>query len=156
MDTSLTIDATPGKAMSFRRTRSSTASSGRRQGLLARAVSWLVISALLGVLVMPMAGAFAAPAGATLVTICTDHGTERIALDAEGKSVPLEKPGHHGHFCPFCASHSGDAPLPVAAALPGLPTDAGRAVSVPVPAGIVPEPVFLTGRQTRAPPAAFA
>ena len=143
--------------MIFRHTSSVTARSGHSKGVLERAVSWLVIAALLGMMVMPMAGALAGPAGGvTLVTVCTDHGTEEIALDAEGKSVPLEKQHHHGRACPFCLSHSGDAPLPVAAAQPALPADTGREVSVPVPPGIVPEPVFLTGRQTRAPPPALA
>ena len=119
-----------------------------------RAVSWLVISALLGMLVMPMTGVCAGPVGdITLVTVCTEHGTKEVALDSEGKSVPLEKQHDHGRACPFCLSHSGDVPLPQAERSLVLPPVSGRMLAVPVPAGIVPEPVFLTGRQTRAPPA---
>lgn len=144
-------------AMPFRRPASPPAPSGHPQGVLARAVSWLVIAALLAMTAMPMSGALAGPPdGITLVTVCTDRGTKEIALDSEGKSVPLEKQHHHGRACPFCLSHSGDAPLPVAAAVPVLPMESGREIAVPVPAGIVPAPVFLTGRQTRAPPSALA
>ena len=146
--------------MSFRRTCSAAAPASRRNRSLARplarVVSWLVISALLGLMVMPLAGAFAQPApGVSLVTICTDHGTEQIALDAEGRSVPLEK-HQHGRACPLCLSHSGNALLPAAAPLAPLPLDFGREVVAPAPAGIVPEPVILTGRQSRAPPAVIA
>ena len=149
-----TLILTTSPAMHSRCNSSPPTPPGRHKGLLTRAVSWLMISALLGMLVMPMSGVFASPAdGVTLVTICTDHGTAQIALDAEGKSVPLEKQHHHGRACPFCLSHSGDAPLPAMAAQPALPADLGREIDGPVPAGIVPEPVFLTGRQTRAPPA---
>ena len=133
------------------------APSGRPKGLLARAVSWLVISALLSTLVLPLTEALAAQAsGITLVAICTEHGTEQIALDSEGKSVPLEKQHHHGRACPFCLSHPGNASLPAATLLPVLPMNLGRTVAVPVPSGIAPEPIFLTGRQPRAPPFVIA
>ncbi len=133
------------------------APSGRPKGLLARAVSWLVISALLSTMVMPLTEALAAQAsGITLVAICTEHGTEQIALDSEGKSVPLEKHHHHGRACPFCISHSGNASLPAATLLPVLPMNLGRTVAVPVPSGIAPEPIFLTCRQPRAPPVVIA
>ena len=143
--------------MSSRRTHSASASTGRRKGGLAQAVSWLVISALLGMMVMPLTGALAGPAASvTLVAICTEHGTEQIALDTEGKSVPLEKQHHHGRACPFCLSYSGGVPLPTAAQFSARPMELGRETVVPVPTGIAPKPVFLTGRQPRAPPVVIA
>ncbi len=140
-------------AMSFRPPRSVSAPHGRRQGLLARAVSWLVVTALLGMMVMPIAGAFAGPAaGVTLVTICSDHGIEQIALDAEGKTVPLQKAHQHQRACPFCLSHSGGMTLPAGVALSAPPLVFGQEGAVPARPGIIPEPIFLSGRQTRAPP----
>ena len=140
-------------AMSFRSHHSVAPPRGRRQGLLARAVSWLVVAALLGMMVMPMAGAFAGPAaGVTLVTICSDHGIEQIALDAEGKTVPLQKAHQHQRACPFCLSHSGGATLPAGVATLAPPLLFGQERAGPARPGIVPEPVFLSGRQTRAPP----
>ena len=142
--------------MRFRTHNPPHAPFGRLKGLLARAVSWLVISALLSTLVLPLTEALAAQAsGITLVAICTEHGTEQIALDSEGKSVPLEK-HHHGRACPFCLSHSGNASLPATTLLPVLPMNLGQTVAVPVPSGIAPEPIFLTGRQPRAPPVVIA
>ena len=121
------------------------------------AVSWLMISALLGVLLMPMTAATAGSHdGVTLVTVCTDTGPRQVALDDEGNSVPLETAHHHGCFCPFCLSHSAAAPPPLPAALSMLPVDSGREIGIPVPVGIFPEAVFLTDRQSRAPPTADA
>ena len=143
--------------MSFRRTRSASAPPSRRQGLLTRAVSWLVTAALLSMMVIPMAGAFPGPsAGVTLVTICSDHGVEQIALDAEGKSVPLQKAHQHHRACPFCLSHAGGVTLPVGVAVSAPPLEFGQKVAVPIQPGIAHKPIFLTGRQTRAPPVVIA
>ena len=137
--------------MHFCRVNPSRASFRRR-----RMVACLVILALLGVLLMPMTGAFAAwPEGVTLVTVCTDHGAQLVALDDEGESVPLKKAHDHGRACPFCLSYSGGVLAALPTVLLVLPVASGREIGVPMPAGIFPEAVFLTGRQSRAPPAAM-
>ncbi|MEI6560145.1 MAG: DUF2946 family protein [Rhodospirillaceae bacterium] len=141
--------------MMCRSTRSRATPSGRLRALPARAVVWLVIAALLGMMVMPMTGTLAGPiGGVTLITVCTEHGAEPIALDREGRSVPFEKLHQHDRPCPFCLSQAGSVPLPVAAGPLPAPADAGqRAGIIPAAAIIIPAPLFLTGRQTRAPPA---
>ena len=140
--------------MTPRHTGFLSAVQGRRARPLARAVSWLATLALLAMMVMPLAGALAGPAnGATLVTICSDHGIEQVALDAEGRSIPLQKAHHHHRACPFCVSHSGAAPLPTAVIVPTPLSPAGITAVEFADSGFVPAPVFLSGRETRAPPA---
>ena len=141
--------------MTPRRSGFLSAVQGRRARPLARAVSWLTVLALLAMMVMPLAGALAGPAnGATLVTICSDHGIEQIALDAEGRSIPLQKAHHHHRACPFCVSHAGAAPLPAAVVVPAPLPPADSQVAEFADIGFVPPPLFLSGRETRAPPAA--
>jgi hypothetical protein len=143
--------------MGIRRSHNSPTIFGRLRGLPARVLAWLTIAALLGAMVMPLTGAFAAPAdGVTLVTVCTDHGIRQVALDDEGQSIPLEKAHHHHRACPFCLSHAGSVILPAGVAVSAPSAVAIDRTRVYTPAGIVPEPVFLSGRPTRAPPAPVA
>lgn len=117
-------------------------------------VVWLVITALLGLLAMPVTFG-SGTAGTTLVTVCTDDGLRQVALDADGKSVPLPKP-HHGKTCPFCSVHAGYVlPPPAASALPvavqTVPADRWTE-----DAAFQPGRHFLIGRPSRAPPVRIA
>jgi len=123
---------------------------------VARAVVWLMIAVLAGLPLMPMGGLVALRGDVTLVTVCTEDGVRQVALDAEGKSVPLHRSvAHHGGMCPFCVGHDGFAMPPPVADAPG-PVLAGRDLPGLRPtAGDLPRPHFLTGRHSRAPPVAI-
>ncbi|CAH2602511.1 conserved protein of unknown function [Rhodovastum atsumiense] len=109
--------------------------------------SWPARVALLALLLMPLLRGLQAPSGEGLtVTICTEHGAEEVALDADGAKLPPA-----GKACWFCIAHPGwmvagvpDPPPPRRVVLTQL--------AAPMPAGIVARRDFLLGRRTRAPP----
>ena len=137
----------------MKRRRTSLPATRRRRlwRPLMHALNWLVIVALVGLLVMPVA--LAGPAGAGLITICTAEGPERIALDVNGRAIPLEKPrGGPGSICAFCAAHPGyTVPPPLVALLPP-PDTAAPALGSAGSSGFVAKPDGLTGHRSRAPP----
>jgi len=138
--------------MSRCRARPLSTPSRRFRRPLVRGVSWLVIAALLGLLVMPMA-AVAGPAGAGVVSICTAHGPEPMTVDADGRAVPLEKQqGRTGSACPFCTAHAGYTVPPPLALLPVPALAAGREGRPAAASPIVPRCYVLTGHPSRAPP----
>ncbi len=126
--------------------------SCRRPGK--RGVVWLVIAALLQMHLMPM-NFGGREAGATLVSVCTDHGELQVKLDAEGKAIPSSQ-ADLGKSCPFCIAHSGYAsPQAPDLAAPFTSLTARIAQLAPV----VParsESRFLIGRLSRAPPTGIA
>jgi hypothetical protein len=111
----------------------------------------LVITALLGVLTLPAAVA-AEAAGITLVTVCSEDGAHLVALDDNGVSVPLPK-SHCGKVCACCLPGVGTSLLPAGAAVLSVPLLAGAPLRRSWETARLPEPHFLIGRPTRAPPA---
>ncbi len=114
------------------------------------ATTWLAITGLLGLLVMPMVGVADGADGVTLITACTDDGPTVIALDGTGRSVPVPQ-HHHGTACPFCTSHAGYAAIPQQQPVL-FQTAFGSIHRLTLPVGVVPKDFFLTGCQSRAPP----
>ncbi len=125
--------------------RPSRVRSSRR--LAARAVSWLTIFGLLGLLAMPMMGD---AGGASVMSVCTDQGDVQVLLYRQGQPVPPQ-PGHHHQACPFCLAHGGFTLLPTLASLPAAPVATGAAV-VAFPQAVVARLLFLSAHRSRAPP----
>jgi len=126
-----------------------------RKGLVTRLACRLAIAGVLCLLLAPVLHLVAAAeeGGAELVVLCTDHGMEQFVLDSEGKPVPLHKAGHHICACCLIAPDQGDqAMLGVSVAPPEGPVRVA-AIRAVVPAAVFPERHFLSGRESRAPPA---
>jgi len=106
-----------------------------------------VITALLGLLAMPMAGGVD---GVTLVTACTNDGTQTIAVEGDGQSVPVPQAPHKSP-CPFCLAHAVFALASSQQVMP-MPDTKGVMLRPIFPVGVTPRVLFLVGRQSRAPP----
>ena len=122
-----------------------------------RAVIWLVSLALAGLPVLPAQAGMIGGTGFTEVDVCTNSGTIRLVLDAEGQSVPPEK-AHPGKSCastcPTCAAGAGVGAVPKTAWL-FAPAGDGRCDRRPHAAWAPPHH-FLDGNPHRGPPAEAA
>ena len=121
------------------------------------AIAALVMAALFGLLVAPVAGIAAGPLGkGSAITICTDRGLTQIILDTGGAPAsPVQGKSHHGPVCQLCVLHADGPFLPLHAFEMAARFASGGAPALAVAAVVVPRRLFLSGRPTRAPPLAI-
>ncbi|MEI6560174.1 MAG: DUF2946 family protein [Rhodospirillaceae bacterium] len=121
------------------------------------ALAVMVMAAVLGLLVAPVAGVVATALGTgALITICSERGVSQIIFDAGNPAAdpasPAPAKAHQRQLCPFCLSQAGAPVLPGQAFTPPLmfgPAPPAPAASV----AATPCRLFLTGHPSRAPPA---
>ena len=119
------------------------------------AINALMMAALFGLQVAPVAGLAADPPGkGTAITICTERGVIRLILDTGDAPVSQGK-GHHGPVCQLCVLHADGPLLQLYAFETATRLASGGSSALAVAAVVMPRRLFLSGRPTRAPPLAI-
>lgn len=129
--------------------------SGFRKGPVSMLACRLALAGLICLLMVPVLRVFAmaGDGGPELAAICTDHGMVRLTVDAEGRTVPAQEAGHPCACCVVAPDHQTDQAALVAGVAPAGVSGTVDGVRIQYPSGVFPERHFLSGRQSRAPPA---
>lgn len=126
-----------------------------RKGAVADIALGLLLIGVFCLLLSPMLGIAAAAAsdGAIAVAVCTDKGVEQVTLDAEGNPVPAHASKNHVCACCLAAPDYGIGSALTSRAPLAVPPDGTKAIRPVFPATVYPKQHFLSGRESRAPPA---